>query len=1034
MSNRLPPLSPFTSDFRLDPWQKRVLKLIDARKSVVISAPTSSGKTVISTYVATLGRALNKEPTPPPTIPHRFVTINANGEEEEEIDGDEEENDTVVSTKDRVLFIVPTEPLVWQVAAHFARHILNGNVALVTDQMIYSPHSTLKEPPAVVVGTPAALETALTKIRGQTSILERNHLVDRAQVVGGFHHYGWVVYDEIHVLDGEEGEALQRLIRLMKCNFLALSATVGNAEDLRTWMEKVRGEQLNVEVINVPRNDDDNNNNSNNPETTSLSTNEVISDEDHKPPIEELLKRADIADTNRLVKLQIHEDRFINIQRHIWTRSEKTNQFELKPLHPLSAITIDFLKHKGFKSAALPMTPRDSYTLYTSMKRFYPKEVISELDPHNFFQSDDSNRITLRQSKDYEDKLKSKLEKLAHTHETETNQLLDQFHLNDLSQEYDVCELAFELKRQEKLPTLMFHLNVFELMKYFRELLEGIEAKQKEAYPNYYRNLQQKANAKKAMQEGVQREAKTNREVEDAQREGVIEDTIEVVDYTAPHPDFVFTPGAPISSREFEDICKEVKSRDRFEGDFAKHALMRALRRGIGIYINDHHFTAYRVAIMRLALQGKLGIVLSDSSLAYGVNMPFRSCVFCGEMGGLLNPILAQQMAGRSGRRGLDTEGHLIYLGARADFVRELMLAKIPAITGREPRYHTQFLQEMLSLYSNPKPLYPNQMDHLGGETLKDYVHSIHPDLLLENKKIVHVEDIILDHNEEKKVGEEKKEEVKVETNHLKLIEGVTVLNIPETDDIEYSLPNFRQVSIELLMELQLIEECDKLSPDVEEELRDAEGIDFNHSATISGYRPFQGSNFNVSDLSLNITCGQLWMIWELRNTLPDSITLGCMLPALYEEFIHRKSDPGEDVSSQLTFLLFLLFTVDRVPYNPSRLHSTVPLLEHPFVVARELKDKLVEYELKMLEIQNKIINLNIPLKKSLLQSYPIGEPLDSIIFETFVNPGIIPTLPHEVKAFLKEKYLSLSIKLAIMHNCLYRETSKYTKFEVLTR
>ncbi len=41
------------------------------------------------------------------------------------------------------------------------------------------------------------------------------------------------VYDEVHSLDGDEGAALQRIIRLMKCYFLALSATIGNAEDLR---------------------------------------------------------------------------------------------------------------------------------------------------------------------------------------------------------------------------------------------------------------------------------------------------------------------------------------------------------------------------------------------------------------------------------------------------------------------------------------------------------------------------------------------------------------------------------------------------------------------------------------------------------------------------------------------------------------------------------------------------------------------------------------------------------------------------------
>ena len=37
--------------------------------------------------------------------------------------------------------------------------------------------------------------------------------VDRAQLPGGFHHYRWVVYDEIHALNGKEGDALQRLIR-----------------------------------------------------------------------------------------------------------------------------------------------------------------------------------------------------------------------------------------------------------------------------------------------------------------------------------------------------------------------------------------------------------------------------------------------------------------------------------------------------------------------------------------------------------------------------------------------------------------------------------------------------------------------------------------------------------------------------------------------------------------------------------------------------------------------------------------------------
>jgi len=51
----------------------------------------------------------------------------------------------------------------------------------------------------------------------------------------------WVIYDEVHALssDSPDGKALQRLVKMLKCKFLALSATVGNAEELRRWMDQV---------------------------------------------------------------------------------------------------------------------------------------------------------------------------------------------------------------------------------------------------------------------------------------------------------------------------------------------------------------------------------------------------------------------------------------------------------------------------------------------------------------------------------------------------------------------------------------------------------------------------------------------------------------------------------------------------------------------------------------------------------------------------------------------------------------------------
>ena len=157
----------------------------------------------------------------------------------------------------RVLFVVPTEPLVWQVAAYFTKLLVDigeteTKVAIVTDQLTFSPYKRFGVMPQIVVGTPAALESALCKPRGITGVHETQNKAQGNILPGGFDHFDWVIYDEVHSLDGLEGDALQRLIRSMNCRFLALSATVGNAEELRGWMERVRGDQISeVESVDV---------------------------------------------------------------------------------------------------------------------------------------------------------------------------------------------------------------------------------------------------------------------------------------------------------------------------------------------------------------------------------------------------------------------------------------------------------------------------------------------------------------------------------------------------------------------------------------------------------------------------------------------------------------------------------------------------------------------------------------------------------------------------------------------------------------
>ena len=69
MPSYLPPLDYLTyynKEFVLDDWQSNALDLIDKKKSIVLCAPTSSGKTFLTTYlIKNTGRILFVVPTLP---------------------------------------------------------------------------------------------------------------------------------------------------------------------------------------------------------------------------------------------------------------------------------------------------------------------------------------------------------------------------------------------------------------------------------------------------------------------------------------------------------------------------------------------------------------------------------------------------------------------------------------------------------------------------------------------------------------------------------------------------------------------------------------------------------------------------------------------------------------------------------------------------------------------------------------------------------------------------------------------------------
>lgn len=719
MSDCLPPLSRFVFGHSLDPWQIQVLTWIDEGKSVVISAPTSSGKTVLSTYVAVIFKSDSASAAQRNAITNMAASdepaadVEVAKEEADELEiiaeGEEsflpplvgadannrhrylQERKRLLARKEaspRVLFVVPTEPLVWQVAAYFTKLLrsegdTSTGVGIVTEQLTFNPSRVFEVLPQIVVGTPQALESALSKPRGLSGEFEASHMAAGDVMPGGFENFDWVVYDEVHALDGAEGAALQRIIRSLNCPFLALSATIGNADELKQWFERVRHDQA--------------------PVVQSLTI----------PTVESI----------------VHETRFINLQRYLWNQDaapsaiaadeaaadkegEETTSKRLQEINPLAAFPdADSLIRGELAHSSLSFTSKDCVRVWDNIRTLFPADVIASLDPNTFFQPNE--RITLARLKRYEDVIKSTLPQLAQSHPNEMNALLQKFQVPEPARDANICELLLELKARDMTPCLPFHLNTFEAIKLFQHILGELEWMQHAALPTYYtdrmRDYQQRA---AAAAKDEKSHGGNEKEAEEAARAGDGPEQVVEVDVYEPHPQFILSKSIPLSYPDMKKLIDEIERFDGFKSReksamkekpgeniaIMEHPLIRGLKRGIGLFIDEISFPSYRRAVQRLASEGKLGVVISDSSLAFGVNMPFRTCIFCGEMNGRLDELMAQQMSGRAGRRGLDNQGNIIYTSLRLDLLRKLMIGKISDLTGHEdPAYETLALQPILS-------------------------------------------------------------------------------------------------------------------------------------------------------------------------------------------------------------------------------------------------------------------------------------------------------------------------------------------------
>jgi ATP-dependent RNA helicase HelY len=166
--------------FRLDPFQERAIDALDSGGSVLVSAPTGSGKTVVADYG--VARA--------------------------------------IESGKRAFYTTPLKALSNQKLGELAETYGDDKVGLLTGDVSHLPDA-----PVVVM----------------TTEVLRNMLFSAPQ---GLHDLGLVVLDEVHFLqDPYRGSVWEEVLIVCPPGvvFVCLSATVSNAVELGAWMRQVRG-------------------------------------------------------------------------------------------------------------------------------------------------------------------------------------------------------------------------------------------------------------------------------------------------------------------------------------------------------------------------------------------------------------------------------------------------------------------------------------------------------------------------------------------------------------------------------------------------------------------------------------------------------------------------------------------------------------------------------------------------------------------------------------------------------------------------
>ncbi|XP_043401268.1 probable ATP-dependent RNA helicase DDX60 [Chelonia mydas] len=405
---------PRVQHFIPDTWQRELLDVVDNNESAVIVAPTSSGKTYASYYC--MEKVLK------------------------------ESNEGVV------VYVSPTKALVNQVMGtiynRFTKTLPHGLVVGGTFTRDYR-HDTLNC--QILVTVPQCLEILLLSPH-------RQDWVKRIR---------YVIFDEVHCLGGEIGaEVWEHLLVMIRCPFLALSATISNPEHLTEWLQSVkRYWQLAESTIE---------------ESPGSST-----------TARKCTRKQKLQKTKKSyrVRLVLHGDRYNDLEKYVC--SLKDNDFVIDHYHPCAALTVSHIENYGIPSDTT-FSPRESIQLYDMMAKVWEEwPRLQELDPEEFTSFKNKIVITKADAKNYEQELKKELINWIILGQREkVHQLLESLkpHPVDCSENEKRIRFAHfveKLQDMDKLPAIFFMFNIHSVEKTAMDAFYNLMKKQRsEQDPN----------------------------------------------------------------------------------------------------------------------------------------------------------------------------------------------------------------------------------------------------------------------------------------------------------------------------------------------------------------------------------------------------------------------------------------------------------------------------------------------------------------------------------------------------------------------